>query len=462
MGAKRRRERDRPKASGDVPYNPNKRVLLSYDSAEEQVEDEALEQLPPGHPQAETDLADYKIVEYGDDDEEEEHRDELPYSVGSQRKSQKKAYAARGVDTHKNEAKDSKSKWNRPVLRNEATGQWPALGSLRYQWDEEHDEENVYEDDEQHASSDEEAMAYLRAVRSERQKMPEVFTSVARDEEDDIYWKGLDDLRGYVDDGAYVGRAPVSSDNPRTFLDPQDAFTTALKKQFLAVRQQLQQVAKPDEVKSRCKDLPTSFYQGSNKSYAEWLRALKTTTPIVAQVKLLSQESVFGLLALVQKHFLVRGNEISANTGVWIWSLLARLHDAGNMNNDQVYHVREFGKDAMLVQISFYNPAAAAQLDGGDDEKEQGEMSRHVENNANLTTTKGEVAPDSAEIELDLNDTDDNIAEDTIKLETDLPGKQYTLATLEMILAIVGDVFGQRDLLDFRRSWEADANVKAV
>lgn len=166
MASKRRRERDRPKAANDASYNPNKRVLLSYDSDEGPIEDEALVQVPQGHPQAEADLTNYKIVEYLDDEEEEEEMKEKSKDQGPKDKSKqavvhKQADAVRA--TEEPTSKVMKAKWSRAVHKNEATGQWPALGSLTYQWDEEYDNDD--EEMEQLSGSDDEAMAYLRAVR---------------------------------------------------------------------------------------------------------------------------------------------------------------------------------------------------------------------------------------------------------------------------------------------------------
>lgn len=178
--AKRRRERDKPKASNDALYNPNKRVLLSYGSDEDaELEDASFCQpFGTGHPLADTKLANYKIVEYGsddDDDENEEKRrneDEVAEDSEAKRGCAKMPIEPRDqvqIPDNGEEArprsKSHHAKWGRTVSRNVATGQWPALGSLAYQWDEECDGEEWKEDEEQFSGSDEEAMAYLREVR---------------------------------------------------------------------------------------------------------------------------------------------------------------------------------------------------------------------------------------------------------------------------------------------------------
>ena len=151
---KRRRERDRPKASQDAPYNPNKRVLLSYASDEEQ--EVVVEQSAgTGHPTAvDVASANYEIAEYLDDDAVTAAEDiEVPSSAVASRATSEAA----GDGKHKHRG-DGRAKSSRGVPRNATTGQAPAIGTLAYQWDED-DEEGEYE------SAEEEAMAYLRAVR---------------------------------------------------------------------------------------------------------------------------------------------------------------------------------------------------------------------------------------------------------------------------------------------------------
>lgn len=164
---KRRRERDKPKSGPESLYNPNKRVLLSYASDEEEA--------AAGNVQEPTDvdaaevavddrtLANYQMTEYldsedeavlgaaidgdgaselgdestkeGDEDIEEDGEDEGTSAI------QDKAIDGRGP----------------PVKRDPATQQWPTLGPVSYGDDEDEDEE--------YDPETEEAMAYLRAVR---------------------------------------------------------------------------------------------------------------------------------------------------------------------------------------------------------------------------------------------------------------------------------------------------------
>ena len=160
---KRRRERDRPKAAPDSLYNPNKRVLLTYES---DVEEDAPYELPDGtgHPAAmDAATANYKIEEYPDDEEDAiegasgdapAHEDDVNEfnEINENEEDQ-----VNGDDNAPQ--KNDDSLWTRGGNhKNHTTGQWPALGSLSYQWED-------GEEEEEYDSAEDEAMAYLRAVR---------------------------------------------------------------------------------------------------------------------------------------------------------------------------------------------------------------------------------------------------------------------------------------------------------
>jgi hypothetical protein len=150
----KRRERDRPKCAPTSLYNPNKRVLLQYDSDDE-VEEVDREQQEDVRPLSaiENATADYAIPAYSESDKEDAVK---PGAARDQ--------AEQDVEdaTSKSSASKRSSKWPRRVEvtgRDMATGQFPALGPAEYSRDE------GEEGGEEGESEEDEAMAYLRAVR---------------------------------------------------------------------------------------------------------------------------------------------------------------------------------------------------------------------------------------------------------------------------------------------------------
>ncbi|KAK5133475.1 hypothetical protein LTR08_007717 [Meristemomyces frigidus] len=429
---KKRRERDRPKSTQDAAYNPNKRVLLSYASDDEQ---EDVEQPAGTGHNAAVDVAsaNYQIAPYPEDDGGAAITSDGEPTAGTIASEGVSEAADDGADGGKGKGS---AKFSRGVTRNVTTGQMPAIGTLAYQWDED-DEDRQYE------SAEEEAMAYLRAVRSERQSLPTVFAASHMNEDEELYEGGAGDTRGYLSEGTYIARptlGPALPESAKMTMEPQEAYTTALRRRFLDQREQMHAGSSEKMQLSLGRTHPTVCRTGNNKAYAEWTRLLRTTPPLSAQVRLMDHDTVYALLAMVQKMFLVRAKDIAMITSAWVWSLLTRLDDVGTMSNDQVAVIREFGKKAVLVQLSLHDPAAAQQLEAiGADSKAQ------MKDDSDINITN----EDMTEPNNGGQGTDDT----SKGTNEESPGRQNTLATLDMVITVVGDVFGQRDLLEFRQPW---------
>ncbi|KAK1052884.1 hypothetical protein LTR12_011117 [Friedmanniomyces endolithicus] len=445
MGQKRRRERDRPKAASDAVYNPNKRVLLSYASEDEH--DGSLEQTEgESHPGATVGFTPKKPSTPVCDEEEQRivERDVM----GPVPDSEDGIEGSERVDERPNES----GLFSRATAKDSATGQWPALGSKMRQWNEEQDEE----EDAEYDSTEDEAMAYLRAVKKERRTMPSVFRAPFPSEADELYDSGVGDGRGYWEDDAYIGRAPIGPTMPesaKTMIEPQEAYTKALRKRFLETREGMHISPDAAALATLGDKSATIFIASNKKAYASWHGLLRTTIPQSAQIRSLDLDAVGRLLQLIMDSCLVREAYLAETTSLWIWSLLARLDDVGTMNNDEVYAIREFGKKAVLVQLSMHDPAAAAQLEQAQKDAEtervptNGPMTDTVANGHGLDLSANQALPDE---------------EDTIS-----SAAENTHATLDMIITIIGEVFGQRDLLEFRRPWEvaedkADRSIESA
>lgn len=272
-----------------------------------------------------------------------------------------------------------------------------------------------------------------------------MLTAPQHDEDGHLYDSGIGDSRGYVSEGTYIGRpsiGPAMPESLKTTIEPQEAYTKALKQRFLVQREQMHVSAGPTALASLNDKHPISLPTSSNKAYAEWTRLLKSTAPLPAQIRAMDLVTVDNLLKLIQRMYLVRGQYVSGNVSTWIWSLVARLGDVGTMDNDQVYAVRELGKKAVLVQLSFHDPVAAQQLEA----MEAQETTKVAESSVgNLQHADSEDAKSSGLPGPDVS----------IEPSEASPARENTLATLDMIITIVGEVFGQKDMLEFRQQWPA-------
>lgn len=430
---KRRRERDRPKAGPDSVYNPHKRVHLSYGDDDEPEEDAtALEQTPPINYPAVTKSAPLPLsaqpdigleggaARPGEEDDEYDPSIALPTAEDKAEKP-----------------KQSRKKANAHPGKNEATNQKPALGSLSYQWEGQDDDE-----EEGSMSEEDEAMAYLKAVRSERQGMPSVFrTAESRDEID----YSIGDSRGYYVEDCYIARPVLRPEAPKkSKISAKDAYTEVLKRRFSAMRARLRTeplVGETEPQPDTRKPVPQP--NGGKKAYEECVEMVQNMPPSPAQLQALDQEDTLSMLELIQKHCFKRGETLRPSTSAWIWALLAKLDDVGTMNNDEVFVLRDLGKRALVIQISFNDAAMAAQLEEisrveAACESDEANTSQH-EGQDTETTAAGTAKTDTAGSSV-----------------TQMLDPENTLATLDMIVTIVGEFFGQRDLLESRKSWDSE------
>lgn len=257
---------------------------------------------------------------------------------------------------------------------------------------------------------------------------------------------------------------------------------------------------------------------------------MREADPHPAQVAAMDKSAVLRLLrVLLGGKFLRTGVELRERTSRWIWALLARLPDRGEMDHMEVGHVRELGKRAALLMHSLIEMAALreeVELGGHDGDagaeewvgevevdaeaeaevdadkpvaegKIQDHASAHTTSDAaspppdeppstaptnNLPTNgkaevdddveDGEIADESEPMDLESDiesakarllanleragspnfDQDDPGVKDTGDEESFDPvrSRMNMRATLNMILTVAGEFYGQRDLLEFR------------
>jgi hypothetical protein len=152
---KRRRERDRPKAGPERFYNPNKRILLSYGSDEEEETTISVSAVPTTAPVDAVNgaSAEESPIKPEGSKQTESHEEEADEDADED--DSKDEVAAE----QQPQIISERSSWTPSAKRNYATGQWPALGSLSYQWEDELESGSDQE------SAEDEAMEYLKSVR---------------------------------------------------------------------------------------------------------------------------------------------------------------------------------------------------------------------------------------------------------------------------------------------------------
>ena len=191
------------------------------------------------------------------------------------------------------------------------------------------------------------------------------------------------------------------------------------------------------------------------------------------------------------------------NLGAWCWGLLTRCRDIGEMGSEEVSVLREVGKKAVRLggKIRYGGRDAEEEQmvvdheevadweenrevdDGGDDQDGKGEPDEGLVAGQPLPDTDGTIlgvgeiqtnVPSTLESIPDRVD-DDSLAQakesllsqfstsEPSPLHRDVEEEQENdqkeeievdaLAMLDMVVTIIGELYGQRDLLDQREVW---------
>lgn len=268
----------------------------------------------------------------------------------------------------------------------------------------------------------------------------------------------MGDFRGYYEDGAYVAYADShaveeegeqdtsergsefddsesAEDRPRNSSadEIRDAYFASITTRYIALRKRLQTgpphgaldalpASNPPEVGAWKRGLAT---------FQIWEGRLRGTDPLPAQIAAMHKDSVFRLLRiLLTTKFLRTGSQVRERTSRWLWALLARLPDKGELDYMEVGWVRELGKRAVLLMVSLaelevlkehYDVAGSS---AGDQDE--------YEVNVDVDDCFSDITP-SGDIPLDPADapTPDMVEDDELALDSKASAtKSYTRQTL--------------------------------
>lgn len=311
-----------------------------------------------------------------------------------------------------------------------------------------------------------------------------------------------------------------------------EAYFNRLSSQFQALRAKLHRDPPAALVAAldNDHDIEVGGFGPRNSTFQVWSHRIRNTDPLPVQIAAMDRRNALKLLRIILGgKFIRRGYELRERTSRWIWSLLARLPDRGEMDYTEVGWVRELGKRAVLMMVPMTQMEALQERVDDDLEGEhidsaaesetvvvEVEVDDHDDPAADITsaapgnqlnnppTVSADAAPqldiasqpgsiqqskaepkpdDDGEMAMDLDDAEVSISSSsTSKMaQTDFEAAKARLlaqlektetedelkvkrlyeeqkeralfnarATLNMILTVAGDFYGQRDLLEFR------------
>ncbi|KAL4873340.1 hypothetical protein BDV12DRAFT_182540 [Aspergillus spectabilis] len=356
----------------------------------------------------------------------------------------------------------------------------------------------------------EDGLEYLRMVRSEASSLPTLFNASAATElptetsnvtantkTDQGHTQQEEQLEerpnppkpvpeGVYSDGVYIGRAtakPVAED---TVSDEQASYYNLLHHRFLLLRSILKCTPPSEAISALDDSHPISFPRRSKTAQKEWRRLLLMVDPQTVQLACMDLDSVLSVLMIVGR--LMSENVRSGNPvlvrriGAWAWGLLGKCRDSGQLRAQEIGDIRELGKRAVKILGKMRAEQKEMQEEeeeedyesDADNDKEDGQAGETGDEPADTTITpnldqpRAEKGADAEELELakarlearisvaenesipqEEGEIEAQVEDQTTKVDV---GTQ-TRAMLDMIITIVGEHYGQRDLLEAREIW---------
>lgn len=324
------------------------------------------------------------------------------------------------------------------------------------------------------------------------------------------------DPLGYYADGAYTAAPRLANGSAAQHggdedIDPQEAYYVSLLARFGDLSTTLQNPPPADLIALSV----ASTAQDINTGYSSRWRSTFNTQPSMVLISLLAQETVLQGLRMLETRLTIERLSESQSLGVWVWGLLGRCRDAGQMGSEEIGILRDLGKKAIwllrvlkagLLRVDDEEGSRTnsdAEFDGNN---EDFEATRSSDLNAGMhvveplstpamSDLKEETAQTTFESGLD-SQTADGLEAARANLLASLPSGSTlptirtparasppvkassppptfgvhgsseapdsqqaidqitrTHAVLDMIITIVGECYGQRDLLDGRIVW---------
>ncbi|RJE20111.1 hypothetical protein PHISCL_07541 [Aspergillus sclerotialis] len=321
-----------------------------------------------------------------------------------------------------------------------------------------------------------------------------------------------DDQMGIYEDGAYIappvtgvgGAAAIQLneiDDEDLYPEVQMSYYNLLRHRFLLLRSTLKCAPPLDVISALDESHPISFPRHSVAAKKEWRRLLLSVDPQMAQLACMDMDSVLGVLGimarLMSENFRSGDAERVRRIGAWAWGLLGKCREVGQLSTEEVGEIRELGKRAVKIlhkmkEDEKNNLAKQAEESSADEDENQQEQGAQEEDNnadsggaagveipeqrvqaegAQADATVDELEAAKARLQERLQDEDQEpIAETntpTIMQETGEPAAEAEVdiekgtvdltkqihAMLDMIIMVVGEFYGQRDLLGAREVW---------
>ncbi|PLB33411.1 uncharacterized protein BDW47DRAFT_121244 [Aspergillus candidus] len=371
-------------------------------------------------------------------------------------------------------------------------------------------------DDELFYGPAEDGLEYLRMVRSEANSLPFLFTAPRREEtetqrdatsaaelqrpdkdeqEVEIIQKITQKDEILVTTTATPATLAASPDKT-TFSDAQASYYNLLHHRFLLLRSILKCTPPSSAITTLDDSHPITLPRHSKNACREWRRLLLAVDPQTAQLACMDMNSVLGVLGIMGR--LMSENVRSGDAarirriGAWAWGLLAKCREVGQLGTDEVAEIRDLGKRSTKILSKMREEEAEVEAAGDvsadeSDEEPADDGAAPVEEETDGNTKTAGLDQDMPDAEEDpsgeglevakarlqarLNGLAQDSPSDPTSSRNESPAGDdcdpmeaatQTRAMLDMIITVVGEFYGQRDLLGAREILEISIPTTSI
>lgn len=159
----------------------------------------------------------------------------------------------------------------------------------------------------------------------------------------------------------YYDEAEALEDDDDELTEKQihEAYFSVLSSQFMHIRQAVRATPPPHAKLSPGTPTFAAAFDGDTRTTRKWSAVLRKSDPHPVQVSRLSKDSVMRILRIILGgKFLRQGYPIEERTSRWLWALLARLPDRGELDFSEIGWIRDLGRRAVLLGRSLAEMAA--------------------------------------------------------------------------------------------------------
>ncbi|KAI1630454.1 hypothetical protein EDD37DRAFT_105010 [Exophiala viscosa] len=280
---------------------------------------------------------------------------------------------------------------------------------------------------------------YLRMVRSEAKGVPHILT--APDLRTERRHPGQTEEGGYFHDGAYTAIAKSPTNPAESLPLAQQHFYDSLLTRFRLVQASMRCTPPLSSIESLNPAQFISFPEASRKVRAQWEAHMLSSDPHPVQIACMDPETVLELVKFLRMRLntLMQNNSAAARVGTWVWAILGRCRDRGELSSEEISELRGLAQRAVLLL-----------------------QKQNARSNGRISERN--LAWEGPSEESDVDEFDTGADEERIKeklggLNEAPVNNKLVAVTLDMIVTVVGEVYGQRDLLELRTKWSVDGSA---